>query len=109
MVPCNRRNLQGLVAGLIAAMVQCNYLAAADRAAPAANGRIDTDSVAARWVDAPLTLIVTAATGVLPLDQEVACYATERANAVPMRPPARITGATLHAEGRLAPIGPPRP
>jgi hypothetical protein len=109
MVQCNRRNLQGLIAGLIAAMVQCSYLVAADRAAPGANGRIHADTIAAGWVDAPLTLIVTTATGVLVFDRAVARYAVERANTVPMRPPARIAGATRHAEKRTAPIGPPRP
>jgi hypothetical protein len=108
MMLCNGRNLQGLIAGLIAAMVQCSYLVAADRGVPGTNGQIHADTMAAGWVDAPLTLIVTTATGVLLLDREVARYAAERANAVPMRPPARIAGATPHAERPAAPTGPLR-
>lgn len=109
MPPRNRRYFQGLIAVLIAAMVQGSYLVAADHAAQGANDRFREGTVAARWVEGPLTLIVTTATGVLLLDREVARYAAERASAVPMRPRARIAGPTSHAEQRIAPSDQPHP
>jgi len=107
MVLRKRHNLQGLILGLVIAMVQSSHLVAAERAAQDANGRISAGAIAARWIDAPLTLIVTTATGVLLFDREVARYAVERANAVPMRPAARIAGTTAHAEKPTDPSGLP--